>query len=116
MFSIAVTIDARNSSAVPILVHRLPVVLSCLAIVTQLAKWLPVALVPKQLLVASMRNDMINNGCSLESAVLGAMFAPRVDGEEATASFAPTAVITTSSCAFACVAQMLMLFAVPAVC
>ena len=44
-------------------VHRIIVFSSCLLVMMLLTKCLPVVLIPKQLLVTAMRNDMIDHSC-----------------------------------------------------
>jgi hypothetical protein len=45
---------------------------------TRLAKWLPIAFVPEQDLIATMRNDVINYGGWYKCAILRAVRAKRM--------------------------------------
>ena len=56
---------------------------------------LPVAFIPEQLLIAPMRNDMVNHRCRGDLPVLHALIAQRIALQEAGAGFAPAAVIAT---------------------
>lgn len=60
-----------------------------------LAQRLPVDLIPEQLLIAPVRNHMVDHRCRCEPAVLYALIAQRVALQESRAGLAPSAVVAT---------------------
>ena len=64
-------------------------------VVARGAKGLPVGAVPKQVSVATVRNDVIHNGCEPSDSVLGAFAAVWMLGEVFAAGLAPLMVIAT---------------------
>lgn len=49
-------------------VRRVRILVPCFYIMMLLTKWLPVLLIPEQLVITSMRNNMIHNRCSYKLA------------------------------------------------
>lgn len=66
-----------------------------LSIMAALAQRLPVCFIPKQLLIAPVRNHMVDHRCGCEPAVLHALIAQRVALQESRAGLAPAAVVAT---------------------
>ena len=64
-------------------------------IMAALAQRLPVVLIPEQLLIAPVRNHMVDHRCRCEPAVLHAFIAQRVALQESRAGLAPAAVVAT---------------------
>ena len=83
-------------------------------IVAVLAKWLPVGTIPKQNGIASVRNDMVNNGCRCQFASFPAFGAERILFEEQRPGRAPFAVITSLGSILTGI-QLAMCFAVYAI-
>lgn len=63
-----------------------------------LAKGLPVLFIPKQIRVATMRLDMIYNGCRNEPAFLFASDAPGMTFQEELPGFLPLSPVATQHC------------------
>ena len=64
-------------------------------IMAALAQRLPVVLIPEQLLIAPVRNHMVDHRCLCEHAVLHALIAQRVALQESRAGLSPAAVVAT---------------------
>ena len=60
-----------------------------------LAQRLPVVFIPEQLLVAPVRNHMVDHRCRCKPAMLYALIAQRVALQESRAGLAPAAVVAT---------------------
>ena len=67
-------------------------------IMAALAQRLPVVLIPEQLLIAPVRNHMVDHRCRCEPAVLHAFIAQRVALQESRTGLAPAAVIVAGFC------------------
>ena len=80
-------------------------------IVAVLAKWLPVGTIPKQNGIASVRNDVVNNGGRRQLAIVSAFCAERILFEEKRTGRAPFAVVTALGCVLPGI-QLAMRFAV----
>ena len=61
-------------------------------------EWLPVALVPEQLLVATVRHDMVHHGCLGVTPLLYALHAQRMLPEVGFAYPLPFAGVATAGC------------------
>ena len=83
-------------------------------IVAVLAKWLPVGTIPKQNRIASVRNDVVNNGGRRQLAIVSAFCAERILFEEQRPGRAPFAVITALGSILTGI-QLAMCFAVYAI-
>ena len=66
-------------------------------VVARCAKGLPVGTVPEQALVATVRNDVVNDGCGRGKAIVAALTAMRVHNEIFGAGLAPLMVIATGA-------------------
>lgn len=64
-------------------------------IMASLAQRLPVVFIPEQLLIAPVRNHMVDYRCRCEPAVLHALIAQRVALQESRAGLSPAAVVAT---------------------
>ena len=80
-------------------------------IVAVLAKWLPVGTIPEENGIASVRNDVVNNGGRRQLAIVSAFCAEWILFEEQRPGRAPFAVITALGCVLAGI-QLAMRFAV----
>ena len=70
----------------------------CLAIVAWFAEGLPVVRVPKEILVAAMRCDVVDyRGCDV-SIGLGTRHAKRMRAEVANACIPPTSIVASLGC------------------
>ena len=83
-------------------------------IVAVLAKRLPVGAVPKQIGIATVRNDVVNNGGRRQLAIVSAFCAERILFEEQRPGRAPFAVITALGSILTGI-QLAMCFAVYAI-
>ena len=79
-----------------VLVLHVPVFRHRLMVMATLAKGLPVLLVPKQIRIATMRLDMIYNGCRDEPTFLFASDTPGMTFQEKLPGFLPTSVVTSA--------------------
>ena len=68
-----------------------------LPIMAAFTKRLPVSLIPEQLRVTSMRNDMVDHGRGLQLAISEALDAERIAAEKGSSGIAPLAVIASGS-------------------
>lgn len=66
-----------------------------LSAVTFMAQRLPVALIPEQLLVSLVRNDVVNISCRLQDSTLLTLNAERMIHEEEKASLSPLGCIAS---------------------
>ena len=64
-------------------------------VVARLAQRLPVALVPKQIFITSVRSDMVNDRCLGVSSLLQTLSAERMLLQELLADLLPSAAVTT---------------------
>lgn len=76
-------------------VGRIDILGQSLPIVTLFAESLPVALVPEQFLVTTVRNDVIHHGCPDVLALLGALHTQRMGFEIRFSRFLPSSVVST---------------------
>ena len=79
--------------------------ISGLNAVVAVAKALPVALIPEENLVSSVRNDMIHISCLDVASLLHALHAQRMGFKITLAGFVPSAAIASASCG-ACFLRM----------
>ena len=80
-------------------------------IMAVLAKRLPVGAIPKQNRIATVRNDVVNNGGRRQLAIVSAFCAKRILFEEQLTGGAPFAVVTALGCVLPGI-QLSMRFAV----
>ena len=85
-----------------------------LSIMAALAQGLPISLIPEQLRVTPVWDDMVYNGCRLQLTFGEALDAERIAAEKGSTGITPLAVIASGSCAAtqAFATQPNMIFAV----
>ena len=81
-----------------IMVQRSAILPGGFLIVVLFAQRLPVVLIPEQYLIATVRDDVIDNRCQVIHTFLCAFHTERMCSEEQLAGFLPCAVITAICC------------------
>ncbi|MDQ0220427.1 hypothetical protein [Peribacillus cavernae] len=76
-------------------VNKIPIFCFCLSIVTPLTQRLPVALIPKQSLVTSVRFGVIYHRCFGERSFLFTVLAKRISVQESFSCLPPAVIVTT---------------------
>ena len=105
---------AFQTQSIPI--DRISVFRPCLVVMAGLAKSLPVAFIPHQMRITTVRNDMVDHSCCCEPSLC---FAPHTQGMPAEVRLAeslPSAAVSTLGGRRSVWVQGLMLCTVQAVC
>ena len=84
----------RDGPSVVIL--RVAILRPGLPVMALLAEWLPVVLIPEELLISAVRNDMINYCCLDVSSRLGAFSTKRMNLKEPFAFLLPLLSVSTA--------------------
>ena len=88
----------------------------CLAVVAGLAKSLPVAFIPHQMRITTMRNDMVDHSCCCESSLCFATHTQGIPAEIRLAEPLPPAAVSTLGGRRSVWVQGLMLRTIQTVC
>ena len=81
-----------------VMIHRCLILTSRFHAVVTVAQGLPVALVPEQLRITTMRDDMVNVRCLHIPAFLHALHTQRMCLQESFSCFPPSTAIASTTC------------------
>lgn len=88
----------RGHALRSVLIRRCLIFCSCLSVMAALTKGLPVTLIPEELLVSSVWDDMVNNGRSCKDASLHTFYAEHVLWllQESCSHLPPSTIVSTA--------------------